>query len=367
MHRLLRYDLRIAWRGARSALSRKRDLLLLLVGLPLIALLAARGFSDAVAAAAGLPAQAKLGAAGAVGFLVTLAVGGRLKHLQEDSVMARKALRASSARAYLLSWNTPFFVASLGIMLIGSPSPTRLALSAGLAASYAVGGGLGMFQRRGRIGQGLAKPRLLSGGLAQAALQGETRRQRIVQLVTRRTGLWGASPGGNLALLFAAGASAGLAYVILTDVVAAPDRLPEFVVGLPVLLLLGLLLRQHPPLFRYLSYLGVGPVGPALVPALFAAALLGGLIAAAMATGTMSSASPALAAGVVLLGFVVIALVRALHYAVRPRQQAEIAMQLDIAALLLVGFLALPLAVVLLIVRLAMMVRRTRQLRYMLP
>lgn len=364
---LLAYDLNILWKGARAAFSRKRDLLLLLCAGPIVLLAGARGASNAVMTLHEVAEPLKMLIIAATAFFVDLAVARRIGHLEAESVVARFALRTGPRFLYRLLWHAAPLIASVSIMAAGSafPAPWPLRLAA-LVLAYAAGcaAGIAMRQALRRIRRWRGRRYAAAGEIRPPRrLPGEERRNRIVSLMTARSGLAGPSIAANAALFAFIGALILLLYRVAEGVVAKPG--PEAGAALAAAIAFGLLLRQHPPLLRYLLYLGIHPVRPALVPLASACALAAGLVLAA------SVADPAKALIVAALGiaavvlFAILATYRALQYATRSRPAAELAMQVDAVAILLAGFVAPPLAPGLLIARMVLLHRRARSLRYM--
>jgi hypothetical protein len=366
MGKLLEYDLMIVWKGARAAFSRKRDWLLLVLGVPILSLLLSESASNWVRALRGTPEPGKMLLVGLTAFLTEWAVGRRLEHLESESVVARVALRRRPRLIHRLFWTAPPLVASVAIMAPGGgsawPLPVRVG---GLVLAYGAGSGAGALARfiQRHLHARAARRRAGSSPMRSIRLAGETRRGRIAALVAARTGLAGPSVAANAAVFAALGASIAGLYRVSLQLLPAPG--PQALAGLAGLAAAGLLLRQHPPLLRYLLYLGVEPLAPVLV-----AALSAGSLAAGFALGAIGLAeAPAFAeiAAAALILFVAVALLRGFHFATRSRRSAELAIQLDLVLILLAGLVAIPLAPALLLARLAMLHRRARALSFVAP
>jgi hypothetical protein len=127
------------------------------------------------------------------------------------------------------------------------------------------------------------------------------------------------------------------------------------------------LLRSRPALLRYLLFLGTAPLLPALVASVVAAALIAGLVIGMTISPPASLVALLAGAVTLVILFFAASLLRTLHYSTKSRAAAEIAIQIDLLAAALAGFLALPLAAVVLGVRLWLLTRRAQALRYMLP
>lgn len=360
---LILYDLMILRRNAAAAFARKRDILLLLVAVPIGLLLVVEGAGEIAASVASLPVALTMLAFATTAFAVNLAVAGRLAHLREESVVARQALRSAEALLHGSFWNVMPLAVGLALIL---PSG-RAALAPIFLLAYLAGVGLAAGQRavRGAVMAWIARRRAAGSG-RRGVPRGRNRRRRLIGLLVGRMGFFGPAVTANLVGLAAIGATAALIHHLLSPQVGAPAA--GIITGLPLLLLLlRILTRTRPSLLRYLLYLGCEPALPALVASALAASLIGGLTTAALA---MAMAAPlALLAGAtaLLLLFLALALLRTLHLATKPRQTAEIAVQLDLVAAGLVGLLALPLAPALVVARLWLIERRARAMRHLAP
>lgn len=363
--RVLAYDLIIIWKGFRAAFSKKRDVMVLLLAVPILLLLAVQGASNVANTVRYMPELSRMLLVSFTAFFTELAVDRRLAHLESESIVARLALRRGQRLLHRLFWNAPPLFASVTIMAAGTASSAPLAVRVvALVLTYAAGVGAGTLARRARRNLRRWRARRVAalGAARSLRLEGEERRQRIAALVAARTGLAGPSVAANAALFAALGALVALAYHFLLGALPRPG--PEVIAGLAALVALGLLLRQHPPLLRYLLYLGVEPTWPALVPAVSALSLGAGFVLGAAAMNLAQSPALAAVAAAAVLLFTVLALLRALHFATKSRQAAELAMQIDAVVILVAGFAAVPVAPVLLVARLVLLHRRARKLRF---
>lgn len=363
---LVAYDLNILWKGARAAFSKKRDLLLLACAGPIVLLVAAQGASNAVMTLRDVSEPLKMLIVAATALFVDRAVGRRIEHLEAESVVARLALRTGPRLLHRLFWNAVPLMASVSIMAVGSASPAPWPLRlAALILAYAAGCGAGAAMRQGlhRIGRWRGRRYAATGAMRARRLPGGERRQRVVSLMASRSGLAGPSIAANAVLFAGIGALIVLLYRLSHGIAAKPG--PEVLAALAAAITFGLLLRQHPPLLRYLLYLGIHPVPPALVPLTSACALTAALVLGASVAEPAKAPMFAMVGLAAILLFAILAAYRALHYAARSRQAAELAMQMDAFVILLAAFVAPPLAPGVLIVRLVLLHRRTRSFRYM--
>lgn len=359
--RLVLYDLMILRRGARAAFARKRDILLLLVVVPLLLAFAISYAGKAAAAVGALPLAAQMAAAASIAMLVNAAIGHRLAYLWEHSMVARYALQSRPAAVHTCFWNLLPLGVVAGLIVASGPALT----AALVLLAYAAGGALAAILQAAmtrlrawtnRHGQGMrdARPR---------ELRGVTRRQRAIALLAGRSGLFGPSLAANLLGIAAIGAAIGGLHLGLSSQMAGPA--PLAIAGLLLLVALLALLRMHPSLLRYWNYLGLDPILPAVIAFALAAALVGGALAVSL-PGPFASPFAILAAALtLLLLFLAIALLRTLHFATKPRQLAEMAMTVEIVAVALTGFLAPPLAPVLLIARIWLLAREARAMRHL--
>jgi hypothetical protein len=360
---LIAYDLMILRRSAATAFARKRDILLLLVAVPIGLLLVVEQAGDIAESVAGLPVALTMVASAAIAFAVNLAVTTRLAHLREESIVARQALRPAEALPHALFWNLPPLTGGLALTLISG----RAVLVPIFLLSYLAGIGVAAGQRAFRRAVIFwIAGRRAAGSSRRGVPRADSRRQRVIELLVGRTGFFGPAITANLVGLAAIGAIAALVHRWLSPHLGAPAA--AIITGLPVLLLLLLVLgRTQPTLLRYLLYLGCEPALPALVASILAASLIGGLAIMALAMAAAPPLELLAGAAVLLFLFLALALLRTLHFATKPRQTAEIAVQLDVLAGALTGLVALPLAPVLVVARLWLLARRARAMRYLAP
>jgi len=364
--RLVRYDLMILWKSGRAAFSTRGDIVLLLLAMPIALVAALSGARQAAPALGALPLVAKLLLTAGIALGANVAVRRRLAHLREESVVARYALRRGPAIAHATFWNfVPFLAVAVG--MLAAAREERLALTPLLLASYLAGVGLAALKGalRDRLAGWRNRRRAAARRARPVRFRGASREARARELIAARAGLFRLGLAANLLLFAALGALIGLGRLGGTRPPAPP--VSAVLAGLLILLLLALLLRQHPPLLRYLLFLGTNAAVPAaLIPTAMAGALVGGFLIAGGAAGAGPAAMLLWAAALLLL-FALLALLRALHYATRSRQSAEIAIQLDLAALFIAGWVAPPLVPVALALRLFLLSRRVRDLRYAVP
>ncbi len=361
--KLVLYDLTILRRSARAAFARKRDLLLLLVVVPLLLALVVRYAGEASVAVGQLHIGVQITIAAVLALIVNAAVGRRLAHLGQESVVARYALRPEAAALYAGCWNLLPIGILAGLMVASSPP---LTVGAVLLA-YLAGGASAAVQTSAmdRLRAWAFRPGHIAMPIHATTLRGVSRRQRAIALLVRRSGLFGPSLSANLLGLGVIGAMIGGLHLALASHLPGPA--PVAVAGVLILLLLLASLRAHPSLLRYLTYLGLEPTLPAAVASALAAALLGGVLAVSIPAAFASPFAILAAAATLLLLFLAVALLRTLHFASKPRQSAEIAVQVEIAAFALVGYLAPPLAPAILIVRIWLLAREARALRSLVP
>ena len=349
---LLRYDFAIIRNNARSAFTRKRDWLPFLVGLPILAAIMVQTSRDGSLGRASLPLLVVLGGAGVIALAVGSAIGRRLDHLKQDSMVAPAALERRGQVEYYLFWHLP------ALALAGTAGAVFGAPLMLVGAAYGAGAVLPLVANPRRLAAGAVDLRAVRATPMTA--EAKSWRGRIAQLLVRRSGFAGLSVPLNLLLLAGAGMVAALPYLVsrTTDGLAATAA--------AVLVLLAWLSRQHPPLWRYLLAVGQGPLPLALVPAgLAAVALVPVLILLGLA-GAGSWGALAATCGGALILFAFVTAIRAYHYAIRPRGLADLAFQLDLVALALTGLLTWGLAPVLAAVRMVMLHRRARSMRYLL-
>jgi hypothetical protein len=357
---LVAYDLLILRRGAEAAFSRLRDRLLLALAVPLGLLLLGRAVESVPAE---MPLVVKAALVVLSGFAVAYAVAARLVHLRAHTMMARHALSGPPAAFHAAFWSAPPLLAGLAIFSTGR----ELALKPGaLIAAYAAGAAAALLwcTLSRQLRHWAARRR---GGAAPGRvpdLQLGTRRQRIARLLIAQGGLRQMPIAANLAFFAVAGALLGLLIAVRDW---GPPALALLLAGLAAILLVGHAMRQHPPLLRYLLFLGIMPAGPALAPLLPVAALLVGFVAAAASLDAIPLASLGGGGVAILLFLAFAALLRAHHYATKPPHKAAIVFQFDFAMLAAAAFIAPPLAPFLLAVRLWMLHRAAAALLHGAP
>ena len=364
LSKLVLYDLLILWRSGRAAFSRKRDILLLAAASVLGLLIAIERAGPAAAAFGAIPILGKAAIAAAAAFGVNLAARRRLAHLQQESPVARYALRRAEMHWHALLWNLLALCAVVALILLSS---TRLRDAALLAVSYLAGilAAVAATAAKERLRNWWARRRRGRLDSTSREFGGRTRRERIVQLLVARSGLSSSSVVTNLLLAAGIGLLIGVGHAWLASQWEGPAaNVLAAVITLAVLLFL---LRSRPALLRYLLFHGTAPLLPALVAQALGAALIAGLMVGMMISPPAPPIAIAAGAVTLLILFFAASLLRTLHYSTKSRAAAEIAIQIDLLAAALAGFLALPLAAVVLGARLWLLTRRAQELRYMLP
>lgn len=358
---LLAHDFKILWKGACAAFGGVRDRLLLLVAAPLLLLMAFEGAASASATLGDLPEPARMLIAMLAGFAPNLMIGRRLAHLREESVVAAAALRRDAAAAYAAFWNVLPFALAMAVLIGGAGTWT---LAPPLLLSYGTGVASAFAARRSRaaLRGRLQRWRAAGGGMPRLRLSAASRRGRIADLLASRAGLPRLTLAANLLAFAVLGALAATAYSLPvvhggTSAFAAAALLLVFV----------LLLREQAMLLRYLLFLGAGPAGLVLVPIALAASFAIGAIAAAAIAGAGRVVELAPAAAAALLLFAAAALLRGLHEATKPRRAANLAIQIDLAAFLVLGIVVPWLAPPLLAGRLFLLHRHALALRHIAP
>ncbi len=361
------YDCRIVLKSIQATFSRKRDLILLLFGFPILILIAIESNVRIVEFLKATHIVFKISLLVSTACFLGFVIHRRLEFLREQSVVARFALKFSSSCLYVAFWNALPFMLSLSTMVrtAGQDAQAWWILLM-TVLSWVFGGGLGvlLWFLVHHLGSWLARRGRADRGDPQRELPGQHRRQRVVSLIASRTGLLPRSLRANTLACAMIGLGLAIFFTLLRPTV---DRFAaELIVSIIMTGLVALLLRQSPQILRYLLYLGVGPVGPALVPLAPALSLIGTFAVVTVALGTVAFLPAAFIAGGVLLLLVVIALFRALHFALKPRHAAEIAMQIDLVTIVVAGYFFPPLAPAIIVWRLTVLYRRARDKRYLL-
>jgi hypothetical protein len=362
MAALVAYDLLILRRGAGTAFSRRRDMLLLALALPVGTLLAWNAAGGLAEKASELPLAVKVMLVGLIGFAIAHASTARLVHLREHSMVARQALHGGTAAFHAAFWNALPLIAALTVFPNSQdPAPEVGALLASYAAGAAAAPGWRSLWRQLRRRAERRKSR--AARVVVPDLQLGTRRQRLVRLLIARSGLRKVPIGANLALFAGCGAMLGL---LLPWRASHPPAFAMPFAALATALLIGRAMRQHPPLLRYLVFLGIMPTGPALVPLFPLTALVAGFVAATAGLGAIPLARLLGGAAACLIILACIALLRGYHHASKSRQAAEFVLQIDFAIIAAAALIAPPFAPAFLLARLWTLRRSAVALRYSL-
>jgi hypothetical protein len=252
---------------------------------------------------------------------------------------------------------------ALALLLAAVPTLASALLA---AAAHGFGAGAAAVARpiASALLRSFQRRRTRRGRIRPLPLGQEARRRRIAALVAARAGFPGLSLRANLLALAALGALVAAAAGLLA-LFAAPAA-PAAALLFAASIAFALLLRQHAALLRYLLFLGIAPVWPAMVLLALAGALVGGFAATAAAAGG-GPAALAAGAAIALASFAVLALIRAFHFATRPRRTAELAIQVDLVALVVASVLTPMLAPALLVLRLFALHRRAAAMKHLAP
>lgn len=279
----------------------------------------------------------------------------RLRWLREESVVASDALRTDAALCYQAGLHLPLAVALLGIAAAapGLSIEARLAVPIG----YALGGGLVWVALR--IAEPVClpawTPSLMIG--TPRPLASAQRRRRLASLFAAIGGVRSASFPANLAICFAAGLAISAIHALLRHAEIATD-VALAMQGAILFITLVLLSRQQASLLRYLTVVGVGPWHAPAVATLLAGSLMAGMVMGALAMTRDVTGAVAILGAAGWLGFAVIATLRALHAASKSRGAANLAVQVDLVAIAILGILAFPAAIALTFIRVVMLHRR---------
>jgi hypothetical protein len=352
-NRLLRYEAVLMRRAFADAFARRRDQLLLALILVLAALLLRERIS------AGLVRPFPRG----VLWLALLTVipafacqrhlAARLGWLAEHSVIADAALRPRARAAHLaLAYAlvaVPLLAAAVWLGLcVGRPFPAIGLAVVGTVVGAAAANlpvGLGT-----RISSG-SSPRSASHAIGLGAV--------LRAIVARQT--IESHPAGAaviiLALIF------GLTLAVCLVGRGQPELPATLLALLPLAVALIIVSRIDASRCGFLPFAGYGP---AFVGAAVALMPLACGVAAAVALSLARSAPIALLAAALLTGLaVIVALARTWLYPGRQRRAVDLQLQIELAALALIGILALPLAALALLWRLATFYRRAARRLWM--
>ncbi len=351
-NRLLRHDLAILVSSFKAAFSTLRDRMLLLAASALVVVGGTQLLDVVHERVANLALYALAATAALVGALVQARVESRLSFLSAESVLAADALTPLQRAGYAALWHT----ATMTLLCV-----TALGLAwrsvATLLLAYALGVGLAWAAALLR-GSARISPRPLRRAPSTRAAALTSGKHPLAQIVAAKQSFLGASLPAGLAAVSAAAALSVL--MVAAAAAAGPESSALAVAAMLALAGLGLFSRVDPALVRFAAFAGVGagrtvashlPLTTAYSAAFaLLALLLGRSLGSSVATIVLFLGAGA--AGIVCL--------RILHYRLRPKRAADLAVQIEIAALAMLAFVFLPLAVLAGSLRLLLLTRSSR-------
>ena len=340
---LLRYELTLLGRSFAQAFQRRRDKLLLLLAVGLVALWLREGIRTA--ATASLPADAIWAAALAapIGFGWQRLIALRLEWLKQHSAVARAALEARARRRYLAAAQAVAALPLAAAAALLGLATDRIALAFAVgAAGYAAGLALAYLSREillaGRADGPATSPALR---VAHRSIGG--RRAVAIAVLRRQTldsahPLWvaGAVVAGNLVLTVVAGLlasgwteAAGIGALVL-----------------PSLVSLLLAARIDSVLIGFLPYAGYRPMFVALAVSALPAACFGAAAAAIVVVRPPHSSAALAVLALLSVGFIAIGIARSWLYPGRQGRSVDLQVQIEFVGLVLIAVLMPPLALV---------------------
>ena len=349
-NRLFRYETMLFRRSFADAFGRTSDRILLAVVLG-IAVLAVPGWLEAVA----LPRWLMPVAAAMLAFGWQRAVRTRLSWLERESLFAAEALETRTRAKYAAAAHALLAIPSLGVAIAtasAGPVATLLLTLLGYAAGIAAA-----FPRLPRF----AERPVPAPALASSA----TGRRALFRAILARQTFGSAAPEAAALVLFAAvflltfGGALGLS--------AQSSPVASITICLPALACLLLLAtRLDAQLLGFLPYAGHGPGFIALA---LCALPAGGFAAASAAIAIAAPERTMLLLPLFLLHLTVaiVSMFRAWLYPGRNPRSVDLQVQVEFAALLMIGWLVPPLALVALAWRTAKLASDHRSLRWVHP
>lgn len=357
--RLLRYEAAILVSGFLSAFSTARDRLLLLVALLLIVFIGAEFLAELQEGVTAFPLQGLMAAGAVIAFIAQFKLERRLSFLGSESVLAAQALMPKQRACYAALWHA-LVLALLCLTLL------RMAPLGVAAVSLSYLGGVGLVRTSRRSTQpGDRSSSVGSSSWSMAPPPDGPPWLRIAHLAAARQSIIANSLAGAAAVA----AVAALLCFALTYLVAElePGLWPLIAAGLLCLAALATFFRADHALIRFSAFLGFSagatiaghlPVGTvfALVYALLSLFLGGELASSVSAIAVLLWAAAAL-----------VLCLRILHYRLSAKKSADFAVQIQLGAVVALGVLFLPLAILAAITRVALLVRRSRLATWIHP
>lgn len=363
---MIRLDLLLLWRLLRAQFSRRSDVVLVFVGLPILAFAAIELFRDLPEQLGNEPpwlcAMVGIVLSGPIGH----AANRRIKWHQEHSLLSRFALSPHNVAAYRFATLSPT-IPILIWLLVGLSSQRATEGAVWLMAGFAVAPWVSLFLENlvahatPVIGAGQSRSRILPVRLHFSTTRAGRIRDQWASLTFSRM----LDYRKVLLSMFALGIAFGTGFgLLLSSTLSAGDS--TALIGLVSALGLFINARQFPATLRYLRQNGVHPraviLGQLLTGTALALALMSGL-----ALTSPYWHDQVMAVGICLAGFIWIAAMRALHFATKPRLVADAAFQLDLLALIVVGLAFAPAALLLVPSRILMLSRTAKANLWKLP
>jgi hypothetical protein len=292
----------------------------------------------------------------------------RIRYFAEHSPLAFFALNGRSRRAYEAFWLglallVNYLVVAILYLSAGGremAATLRAALVFGWAADLA-GTAAALLWRRAAEGvrRAVGRIRLRLRRRAQSPERLPPGRLACLLNVTiKRQSLFGRTTVAAMSIVAGVGLALGLLGLGLGRVLSEWESLATLL--LLLLLALVLLSRLNAGRIRFLRFLGFAPFAPGMMPVVAMAVL----VAAAGPFVPLVAPTYAVPTAVLMLAllalFALVAYLRALHYRLKTRSRADLAIQLDGLCIALLGFAFAPLALVFVLVRIYRLHRAAR-------
>lgn len=365
---LLRHDLRIVVNSFLTAFSSVRDwiaisLMLLLAGFFAVDFL--RDLENK-----GLPLSLTglaLYFAASAAFTYSLSHH-RIRYFSEHSPLAFFALYGPSRRVYQAFWLGLALLLNYLVVIIlylsagGNQiaAPLRAALVLGWAAFLAGAAAAMIWRRAGeRVRRAAARFWARLGARARPPERlPHGRIACLLNVTVKSQSLFGRTTAAALAIVAGAGLALGLLGLGLARLLSEKEAVATLL--LLLLLALVLLSRMNAGRVGFLRFLGFAPFAPGMMPVVAMAVL----VAAAGVLVPVVAPSYAVPVAVLMLAllalFALVAYLRALHYRLKPRSRADLAVQLDGLCVALLGAAFAPLALVFVVFRIYRLHRDAR-------
>lgn len=351
--KIAKHDLKISIRMILSAFSKGRDKLLLLCVTPFAFAAGKAGLGNAQDALLSSGTKGLLLMQTAIALAAILVTRSRINWHRENGIIAPIALRPAALATYSIA--SLLIGCSLATAMAGVSLKTIGTIIVGVLAAVIE---ITLFSALAvMISQ---KIREFSGGfrIDRRTDLGENCRERTWNLIAELTCIPRLGFTGNLIALAIVGTIIGVTLVISQSANFHLSALTFCVVLFAILIALSIMMRLPHSVAKFLLITGVSPFNISMVFTLFNAALLApaALLFTAM-PGAIDRSMILLAFVLTMAAIAAVSTLQVAHYSLRSRRGANIAIQVELAALVLTSSLLGPLIIAPAVARLVLLRR----------